>query len=53
MSEWVQYPKFTCVKQDLESMAKTAVETLLRTIKGKHCDKKIVIPCSFIEGETT
>lgn len=53
MSEWVQYPKFTCVKQDLESMAKTAVETLLRKIKGKHCDKKIVIPCSFIEGETT
>ena len=53
ISEWIQYPDFTCVKQNVEAMAKAAVDVLLRRIKGKPYDKKTVIPCTFVKGKTT
>ncbi len=53
LADWVSHPVFTCVRQDLDGMAKAAVGELLHRINGEPYKTKIYIPCTFVEGETT
>ncbi len=53
LSDWISHPVFTCVRQDLDGMAKAVVEELLHRINGEPYKAKIYIPCTFVEGETT
>lgn len=51
--DWQPKPTFTSVKQNLEEIAKAIVEQLLNKINGRPFEQKIVVPSSFVEGETT
>ncbi len=53
LADWISHPAFTCVKQDLDGMAKAVVEELMHKINGEPYKGKVYIPCTFVEGETT
>lgn len=52
MDDFIQKPVFTCVKQDTDRLARTALDLLLKKIGGKPCPNKVVIPSTFRKGET-
>lgn len=52
MDDVIQKPVFTCVKQDTDRLARTALDLLLKKIGGKPCPNKVVIPSTFRKGET-
>lgn len=53
LMDWIKHPNMTCVKQDLSGMAKAAVEQLMHKIRKEKTEKKVYIPSTFVEGETT
>lgn len=52
MDDVIQSPLFTCVQQDTDRLARTALDLLLKKIGGEPCPKKVVIPSRFRKGET-
>ena len=52
MQDWIQFPKFTSVRQDIDALAKKAVEILFDRINKKHVESKYIIDTEFILGET-
>lgn len=53
LMDWIKHPNMTCIKQDLDGMAKEAVKQLMHRIKKEPTEKKVYVPCTFVEGETT
>ena len=52
MDDVIQTPRFTCVQQDTDFMARTALDLLLKKINGDSCPDKVVVPATFRKGET-
>lgn len=52
MSDWIQNPTFTTIRQDLKSMAFKVVDTLLKRINKEKVESKIIVPTEFVIGET-
>lgn len=53
VQEFVPGVTFTVIRQDIEKISKTIVDTLLDEINGKRTKKYVIIPTEFVEGNTT
>lgn len=45
--------KITTIRQPIEKIAETAVSSLNNLINGEETTKRVILPVSFIQGETT
>ncbi len=52
MGDWIQNPTFTTIKQDLNNMARQVVTTLIKRIDKEEVESKIIVPTTFVKGET-
>lgn len=52
MNNWIQTPTFTCIKQNIEEMAKVTVDVLLKRINKEKVEKLYKIKSTFVIGET-
>ena len=48
----IQKPLFTSVKQDIDALARSALELLLRKMNGEECPLKVVVKTTFRKGDT-
>lgn len=52
MNKWIQVPTFTCLKQNIEEMAKVTVNVLIKRIKKEKVERLYTINSTFVIGET-
>lgn len=52
MDDIIQKPLFTSVKQDIDALARSALELLLRKMNGEECPLKVVVKTTFRKGDT-
>ncbi len=53
MRNWHIAPQYTAIVQDLDEISRRVVEELLNKIEGRPFRKTVIIPATFVEGETT
>lgn len=53
LGNWLHNPNVTCVRQNLDKLSEALVDELLKKIDQQECQTKIIVPCDFIQGETT
>ena len=52
MDDFIQTPRFTCIQQNIDLLARTALDLLLKKMNKEPCPEKVVVPSIFREGET-
>ncbi len=53
MRDWQQKPNITSIVQDLDGISLHIVKELLNKMEGKPFHKSVVVPATFVAGETT
>ncbi|HOM32832.1 MAG TPA: LacI family DNA-binding transcriptional regulator [Bacilli bacterium] len=52
MNDWIQYPTFTAIKQNIDEMAKAVVDVLIKQMNKEPVKSKYIVKTEFIKGET-